>query len=62
MGREWSSTIRLTCQLCQRTLTIEDRETRIFQEKIAKESGFTLQKCDVRLTGICEVCRKQLED
>lgn len=51
--------LHLSCKHCGKTFHMDEAETKVLLESIAKVDGFTVDRSDTVLYGICEACAKE---
>ena len=50
--------LHLSCLRCGKTVHMEENETDALAQRLAKNEGFTLDRADTVLYGICADCQK----
>ena len=53
--------LHLSCKKCGKTFHMDEAETRALEEAVARLDGFTLDRGDTVLYGVCEECAGNAE-
>ena len=55
---ECKNSIHLSCKLCGKSIHMDDCDTELLIKNVSKHKGFTIEKSETVLYGICENCNK----
>lgn len=57
-GSECRGCLHLSCKRCGRTFHLDERGTEELMRAVDRAEGFTVDKADTVLYGLCELCRE----
>ena len=57
-AEECKNSLHLSCKICGRSIHMDDADAEQLIKNVSKHKGFTIEKSETVLYGICEDCSK----